>query len=56
MPDELAKLPLDLAMSSSLELFLASTVPADGDLVGRGEVFLMTTGLDENLHAELEDD
>ena len=40
-------------MSSLLELFFASMVPAEGDLVGRGEVFLVTTRLDINLHAEL---
>ena len=29
-PDEVAELPLDVAMSSSLELFRVSTVPVDG--------------------------
>ena len=51
--DEVVELPLDVAMSSSLELFPSSTVPADVFLVCRGEVFLVTAGLDVNLHAEL---
>ena len=42
-------------MSSLLELFSSFAVPAEGFLVGRGEVFLVTTGLDVNLHAELVD-
>ena len=54
-PEDISELPLEVAMSSSLELIFASTVPAEGDLVGRGEVFLTTIGLDDNLHAELED-
>ena len=43
---------LDVAISSSLELFSSSFEPAGGDLVGSGGVFLVTTGLDENLHEE----
>ena len=54
-PEDVAELPLDITMSSLLELFFSSMVPTEGDLVGRGEVFLVTTGLDKNLHAELVD-
>ena len=54
-PEDVPKMPLDVVMSSSLELFFASTVPTEGDLVGRGEVLLMTIGLDEIFHVELVD-
>ena len=40
-------------MSSSLEIFSSSMVPAGGFLVGNGVVFFLTTELDVNLHTEL---
>ena len=48
--DIASEVSLGVVISSSLELFSSSFEPAGGDLVGSGGVFLVTTGLDKNLH------
>ena len=50
--DVASEVSLDVAISSSLELFSSSIELGGGELVGSGAVFLVTTGLDGNLHEE----
>ena len=54
-PEEVVELSLEVTISSSLEPDVAFLELSGGFLEGRGEVFLGTIGLDENLYAELEE-
>ena len=51
--DDVAKLPPDVAISSSPELLSSFLEPAGGFLMGNGEVFFETIRLDVNFRAGL---
>ena len=48
--DITSEVSLDITISSPLEMLSSSIEPAGGELVWGGAVFLVRTGLDENLH------
>ena len=55
LPEEVVELLLEVTISSSLELDAAFPKISGGFLESRGEVLLETIGLDNNLHAGLEE-